>query len=561
MQGQKPLTTTNAIAESRAEIYKNIETLQKNNSPDAKFTLAFYKSTFCAALGEACTDNPSDGDKNYRASLIGKMSNLIATPYANPPASGAYWAFSGLQNAGFVPNSYAAEGIGFAAIKPLIGIWSAMRNLAYLVLVLVMLAIGFMVMFRMKLNPQTVISVESALPKIIMALLYITFSFAIAGFLIDLMYVLIVIGIAVLAKADPSLTSVDAMHLQNQYLNASFGTIWDSMFPVETGKTILGVIPIQFSKLPIIGGLTTLTSIGGALTGLLPEWINSSVRLLGAYILFQGISTFIGDKGQAVDTSKIGRAFNGIQIPVIGGSLGNLPEGVFGTILSLFLFIVFLPLTLIYGAGFILGIVVLFTMLLLLFRIFFLLFTGYLKILLLIVFSPIFMLFEAIPGRNAFSYWFKTLISELIVFPVVIFIIVLGRIIVNIYSTDVKLWQPPFLYGINPNHFTVLLGMGLIFMIPEIVKLVKEFMGVKGLPLGLQLGTFFAGAGTGVGGAMGVASQFHSLNFGLNALTGRSEGIMPMVNRVLGRTVADPATEIKKQGQTQTNPIDAGNVS
>ena len=44
--------------------------------------------SMCSMIGEACTDNPADADKNYGKSVFGFMSNLIIIPYANPPASG-----------------------------------------------------------------------------------------------------------------------------------------------------------------------------------------------------------------------------------------------------------------------------------------------------------------------------------------------------------------------------------------------------------------------------------------------------------------------------------------
>jgi len=44
-------------------------------------------------------------------------------------------------------------------------------------------------MFRVKISPQTIITVQSALPKIIIALILISFSYAIAGLAIDIMYV------------------------------------------------------------------------------------------------------------------------------------------------------------------------------------------------------------------------------------------------------------------------------------------------------------------------------------------------------------------------------------
>src|SRR5258708_14361646 len=48
-----------------------------------------------------------------------------------------------------------------------------------------------MIMFRVKISPQVVVSVQSALPKIAIALVLVTFSYAIAGFLIDIMYVFV----------------------------------------------------------------------------------------------------------------------------------------------------------------------------------------------------------------------------------------------------------------------------------------------------------------------------------------------------------------------------------
>lgn len=520
----------NAIQTYQDEIYKTLHDSQYNNSKEGRAFLKIYKLTMCEVIGEACTDNPADGSKNFNKSFIGKLSSMISAPYANPPASGVYWVYTGLQNAGFVPQTYAAEGVGFSAIKPLSNIWKAMRDVAYLLLVIVMVIIGFMVMFRMKLNAQTVISVESALPKIVMSLIYITFSFAIAGFLIDFMYVLIVLGISIIAKADPSINIVQT---QNQYLTSNFGTIWDSMFPPN------GVL----SNAPVVGGMFTLFNLGYAITGILPSWINDSVRLLGLIIWIPGILNFVGNH---LNLTKLSEAAD--NIGVLGISFGKLFGSVAKPIFSLAILFVIFPLIMIYGAGWIIGILILATMLLLLFRIFFMLLTGYLKIILLIVFAPIFMLFEAVPGRHAFAYWFKTLLTELIVFPLVICLLVLGRAIVNLYLSGSLVWQPPFLYGIDSRNFAILLGMGIIFMIPDLVKLAREFMGVKGLPISLQLGTFFAGAGAAGGGALGLMSQFHTVGYALNTLADAKgdNGILKKFGSIFGGGLTKPAADISE---------------
>ena len=82
-------------------------------------------------------------------------------------------------------------GVGFSALKPIQGMWMGFRNVSFGLFVIVAIVFAFMIMFRVKLSPQTVVSVQSALPKITISIILVTFSYAIAGFLIDLMYIAI----------------------------------------------------------------------------------------------------------------------------------------------------------------------------------------------------------------------------------------------------------------------------------------------------------------------------------------------------------------------------------
>ena len=160
--------------------------------------------------------------------------------YTNPPASGTYWVTDTLANAGFAPNAFAAEGVGFASIKPLMNLWKIFRDIAYLLIVLVLVSIGFMIMFRVKMNPQTVVSVENSLPKIVIALLLITFSFPIAGFLIDAMYLVIILMVSVLSNNN---TYYSAAQYQNIFLQSNFGTIWANAIPLPKSLVNLVGLP------------------------------------------------------------------------------------------------------------------------------------------------------------------------------------------------------------------------------------------------------------------------------------------------------------------------------
>jgi len=156
-----------------------------------------------------------DAIENLRNSFPGTSSEtggdisgnqLLKTISASPISLSAY-----LKDVGgrlhLIPK-VEAQGFGFGAANPALTLWKISRNLAYAFLIIVITVMAFMIMFRVKISPQTVISVQSALPKIVAALILITFSYAIAGLLVDLMYVAIGLLSAFLVNgSSPSISS------------------------------------------------------------------------------------------------------------------------------------------------------------------------------------------------------------------------------------------------------------------------------------------------------------------------------------------------------------------
>jgi hypothetical protein len=126
-------------------------------------------------------------------------SSLVTTLIGNPPVSSVDYMGYIAQKLNPVEPAYA-QGTGFQALSPLIPIWSAFRNIAYLAFVIIFIFIGFMIMFRARLDPQTVVNVQNSLPKLVITLLLITFSYAIAGFMVDLIYLGIYVVVSVLAS-------------------------------------------------------------------------------------------------------------------------------------------------------------------------------------------------------------------------------------------------------------------------------------------------------------------------------------------------------------------------
>ncbi|QQG41891.1 MAG: hypothetical protein HYV90_01100 [Candidatus Woesebacteria bacterium] len=166
---------------------------QGNSETQAVITCLFASTvdvTGCMdAFAKAIAENPRPPSVAQKTD----NENIFQLVFASDrPLSGISFVKEKVQNFSLVPSAHAQTvGFGFGALSPIQGAWKAIRDISFGMFVLVAIVFAFMIMFRVKLSPQTVISVQSALPKIIIALVLVTFSYAIAGFLVDLMYVVI----------------------------------------------------------------------------------------------------------------------------------------------------------------------------------------------------------------------------------------------------------------------------------------------------------------------------------------------------------------------------------
>ena len=496
------------LAAQQKELYKVFDDKRVNSTKMGRISLAIYRFSYCSLIGELCTDKPVSGDSYFKSSLLGRTTSLLTIPFQYPPASGVFWVTNSLQKAGFIPQSYAAEGLGFSSIKPLMNLWTIFRDVTYLIIVVILVAIGFMIMFRMKINPQTVISVENSLPKIVVALLLITFSFAIAGFLIDMMYLLILVSINILSSGDKYYSTVK---VQNEFLNSGIGTLFEYILPFKNPVTIgIANSPLQIplgENVP----LARVIYVGDALATFIPDAVNYIVRFIAMAIIPIAAGVQIVNLTKSTGVTSF---LNNLSI--LGNGVGTVPEILLGLPLTAIVYITLSALV-INGLGFVIGIIVILTVTAVAFRIFFMLFRAYLQIIIAIIFAPVVLLFEAVPGKSTFSYWIKLLIGELITFPIVITMLLVGKIMIATMSFPGDYWNAPFIGNLNTEGFGVLLGVGLIFITPDIVKFVKDALGIKPLPINIGLGTFLGGAGLAVGGGMSLLGQFSSLNMGLNA--------------------------------------------
>jgi len=213
------------------------------------------------------------------ASALNSLNTLIAGMYGSPPASSIdYFADLG-NNLGIVKPAYA-QGVGFTGLSPILGAWKAFRNIAYFFFVIIFIFVGFAIMFRVKLDPQTVVTIQSALPRIVVALILVTFSYAIAGLLIDLMYVLIFLLIAFFKQAN--MYSFASENIQEAILQPSIFALIQNIFNIQNIR-LAAVVEQMVEGLLGYGGLADFMA---KITSLLAQAIFAIALIFVIFKLF-----------------------------------------------------------------------------------------------------------------------------------------------------------------------------------------------------------------------------------------------------------------------------------
>ncbi len=464
----------------KEQLYKDFFLNYEKLPEEERKVLDLYRATACFTTGNLCSKDPSESFEYFKQSLLGKLTSLITLPYSTPPASGIAWTVNTLANIGVVPKAVAAPvgGIGLNAISPFYPIWSLFRNIAYLAVVLLLLTIGFLIMLRTKINPQTVIGIENSLPKIIVSLILITLSFPIAGFLIDLMYIFTLLVIFMLYPQDANF----AIQQSNIYLTGGF-------------KNLLPPGTWGFAYNPY--AWTVALNLPKILPGIL-YW---GIHFLGTTVLFilsAGIRRSALKDLPKDTANEASLSLLGINPSAVKGALGLIGEII--SIISILTTVFFSTsiVTLFIYLSILLSI--LFTM----FKLFFLLLFTYLRVIINLIFSPLYMLLESIPGKSGATNWIKNMFIELLTFPLVVLFILLAKLVMELnLPPEPTPWTPPFLYGIDQNAITYLVGLGIFLMSPGLIRQIKKSLGAAKPLVDLNLKTFLFGGGALVGGFLG----------------------------------------------------------
>lgn len=231
--------------------------------------IAMYLFPEATVGGEAILKSenvPAD----LKIGALGFTDNAISYAYTNLPSVNV---LAHLQEE-WVPGYDTSETGLYAAEKTtgydslldsgITPLWTKMRDISYIFFVVIMIVIGFMIMFRNKIGGQLVVGIGNTIPSVIASLVLVTFSFAIAGILIDIGGFLISLIATIFDNNAISMQNIGNLMtvLFKGMTDQGAEAIEDEInkitgtFSTGTGWQIVGLL----YKLGLMGGLTVATS-------------------------------------------------------------------------------------------------------------------------------------------------------------------------------------------------------------------------------------------------------------------------------------------------------------
>lgn len=478
---------------------------------------------------------------------LGLMGNMIAATFDIPASTSDYvkyiagnFGISQKANAGtLIDDSVCVDnpercqgdgnsdlsfgtGNGFEGLRPLLNIWTTMRNLVYLLFVLLFIVIGLGIMFRIQIDPRAVMSIQSQLPKIVITLLLVTFSYAIAGVLIDMMYLSLFLIINIFQGQGLEISTA----IDTNPINAAGGL----------GSSGISGIAYDASS----GIAAVMTSL---FDGTIGSVIKGMINVIFGVLMGAGM-------GAIVPIPGVGAILGGVIGGILGGASGFLPG-------------IPEPFTLVVGA--IAWVIIIIALLSALFRLWFTLIKTYVFILINITFAPIWIAFGLLPGSSlSFGNWIRALASDLMAFPIVLVLFSLGKTLQEGFSKSDSAFVPPYVGDPGDmSVFSSIIGMGIILLAPEAVNMAKSALKAPDSKLTGAVGRSLSvgqGAVGKLGGSIKNAVWYTNPHTGesgrLKAFTGEkvNQGLakVPGANKVKNLLTTKKKREADKLAKAQS---------
>jgi len=416
-----------------------------------------------------------------------------------PPASGIEYIAQVKDN--FLGKPAYAQGVGFQGLQFLLPLWRGFRNTIYVIASIIFVIVGLMIMLRVKISPQAVVTVQSAIPQLITTLILVTFSYAIAGLVIDIFNFVQALVVALLfsVKGVPLTGS-----LFKGFNSSGFPIVSDLINWISSVFTNSN---FKFSNLsnPDLRDLQMLTYRA------VPGWISLVMLggLLGSIVLgflLGGLGAILGS-----GTNWIGDMAGRI----VGGAAGGLIGGLLIPILLCIIVAIWLI------------------------KLYFGLLKCYVTLIFKIILAPLEIGMGAFPNaKMGFSTWILDVAANMAVFPVVgIFLVLLNMIMDAVTGSSSAVWAPSLLSagGISPAIVSAAIGLAGLALVSKLPDMVPQYIFmIKPSPWGQAIGEGLSkNMATGFGGSLIKAGKEE---MGEQAMAGLNDRIgVPIQDMVAGK--------------------------
>ncbi|MFZ5424405.1 MAG: hypothetical protein ACOZAO_01270 [Patescibacteria group bacterium] len=139
------------------------------------------------AVGEQCGFSVIPGSNaaaRARGSLAGityTVGSAMSADHPIPTNLAHYFRYQVRNVPVLGDRVYAQVDYNILGADFILQLWQVFRNVAYGILAIVMIVIGVMIMVRKKISPQVIVTVQNALPRVVLGVLLITFSYPIGA--------------------------------------------------------------------------------------------------------------------------------------------------------------------------------------------------------------------------------------------------------------------------------------------------------------------------------------------------------------------------------------------
>ncbi len=185
-----------------------------------------------------------------------------------------------------------AQGLGYEKLGmgTVRGLWIATRNVAYLIGVVLLVVAGFMTIFRTKISAQASVNIQMVIPRLVLSLILVTFSFAIVGFVIDMIYVVIVavLGFISFAQGVTGFTMINDLNAAVTDMTGPFSFVGRFLLWYIVVAIILLIVTIVLTIAAAwvtIGAASVVAPLLGIIMGFFMWSVYLWARIIGQLIV------------------------------------------------------------------------------------------------------------------------------------------------------------------------------------------------------------------------------------------------------------------------------------